>query len=219
MADLAIAAFVIAGALIGFSRGFIVPVVATGGGLLATAAIYAGPLNGALPSGAVGLGVGALAMGLGATVFARIGGTAIALVHRFGFLKRVDRVLGAPLGAATAAVALYVGLLGTLVLDGWLGPLHGKAEIGPQEIEALQSLAAANPTFAVFANRAALKALAESAAKAPVAADQLEKLDSALGFYEKTVRPELLQSHIAPLLLILGEKIPVIGRPAALPTS
>ncbi|HKC92211.1 MAG TPA: hypothetical protein VKE23_12885, partial [Candidatus Limnocylindria bacterium] len=72
----------------------------------------------------------------------------VGIVHRVGILKRFDKVLGIPLGMATAAVTLYVAVLGTLVLDAWLDPLHGKTAFGPQEIAALQSVAGANPAFA-----------------------------------------------------------------------
>lgn len=217
MADVAIVAFILLGAVIGFSKGFIVPVVAAGGTLLTISALYAGPLTDALPSGNFGLGASAVAIGVGATVFARVGGTAVGLVHRLGILKKLDHVLGTPLGAATTAVTLYVALLATLVLDGWLDPLHGKKVIGPQEIAAIQTLAKANPTLAVFADPATLDALARSASAVPVSSEQLARVDAALGFYENTVRPELLQSRIAPIILKLGEKLPLIGRPAALP--
>ncbi len=219
MADIAIVAFILLGALIGFSKGFILPLVAAGGALFAIAFLFAGPFNGAVPSGSVGLGAGAIALGLGATLFARIGMFVVGLIHRFGFLKKVDRVLGIPIGMATAAVALYVALLGTLTLDAWLDPLHGKAAIGTQEIAAVQTLAKTNPTLSVFANPTMLQALLESAAaKGPLSGDQLSQADAALGFYEQKVRPELLQSRIVPVLLAIGEKLPFIGRPATLPT-
>jgi hypothetical protein len=72
-------------------------------------------------------------------------------------------------------------VLGTLVLDAWLDPLHGKSALGPQEIAAMQKVAAV------------------------------------LAFYEQKIRPELLQSKIVPVLLVIGEKLPLIGRPATLP--
>ena len=218
VADIAIVAFILLGAVIGFRKGFIVPVLAAGGALLTMSAVYAGPLTNALPSGNFGLGASAVAIGLGATVFARVGGTAVGVVHRLGILRKFDHVLGSPLGAVTTVITLYVALLATLVLDGWLDPLHGKKEIGPQEIAAIQTLAKANPTLAVFADPATLEALAQSARTVPVSSDQLAQVDAALGFYENTVRPELLRSRIAPVILKVGEKLPLIGRPAALPT-
>jgi hypothetical protein len=219
MADIAIVIFILLGALIGFSRGFVLPLVAAGGALFTIAFLLAGPANGALPSGTAGLGASAIALGVGAMLFARVGMFIAGLVHRFGFLKRIDKVLGIPIGMATAAIALYVALLGTLTLDAWLDPLHGKAAIGTQEIAALQTIAKANPTLSVFANPTMLQGLLESAAaKGPLSGDQLSQADSAIGFYEQKVRPELLVSKLVPLVLAVGEKLPFIGRPAALPS-
>jgi hypothetical protein len=216
--DIAIVAFIALGAVVGFGKGFVVPLLAAGGALLTLGALYAGPLTGALPTGTAGLGVGAIALFVGGTLFTTVGTFVVGIVHRVGILARFDSVLGIPLGMATATVTLYVAVVATLVLDGWLDPLHGKTAFGPQEISALQSVAGANPAFATFADPQMLKILAQSAAKAPVASAELEKVDAAVAFYEQKVRPELLQSRIVPVLLTIGEKLPFIGRPAALPT-
>jgi hypothetical protein len=219
VADIAIVAFVLLGALIGFSKGFVLPLVAAGGALFAIAFLYSGPFNGSVPSGSVGLGAGAVALTLGGTIFARIGMFLVGLIHRFGLLQKVDKVLGVPIGMATAAVVLYVALLGTLTLDAWLDPLHGKAAIGTQEIAALQAVAKVNPTLSVFASPTMLQALLESAAaKGPLSGTDLSQADGALGFYEQKVRPELLASRIVPVILVVGEKLPYIGRPATLPS-
>ena len=217
MVDLAIVAFIVLGAVAGFGKGFVVPLAAAGGAVLTLAALYAGPLTGALPSGTAGLGVGAIALFVGGTVFSAVATFVVGIVHRVGILRRFDKVLGVPLGMVTAAVTLYVAVLATLVLDGWLDPLHGKTAFGPQDIAALQSVAGANPAFAAFADPQMLKVLAQSAAKAPVQSADLQKVDSAIAFYEEKVRPELLSSRIVPVLLAIGEKLPYIGRPAMLP--
>jgi len=218
VADIAIVAFILLGALIGFRKGFVVPLAAAGGALLTLSVLYAGPLTGALPTGSLGLGVGAIALLVGGTLFTTVSTFVVGIVHRVGFLKRFDKVLGIPLGMATAAVTLYVAVIATLVLDGWLDPLHGKTAFGPQEVAALQAAAGANPAFAAFADPQMLKLLAQSAAKAPVASAEFEKVDAAVAFYEQRIRPELLQSRIVPVLLAIGEKLPFIGRPATLPT-
>jgi len=218
VADIAIVAFILLGAVIGFRKGFVIPLAAAGGALLTLSVLYAGPLTGALPTGTMGLGVGAIALLVGGTLFTTVSTFVIGIVHRVGFLKRFDKVLGIPLGMATAAVTLYVAVLATLVLDGWLDPLHGKTAYGPQDVAGLQAAAAANPAFAAFADPQMLKVLAQSAAKAPVASAELDKVDVAVAFYEQKVRPELLGSRIVPVLLAIGEKLPFIGRPATLPT-
>jgi hypothetical protein len=150
-------------------------------------------------------------------VLGRVGGVLVGLVHRFAPLRRLDQVAGIPLGAVTAAVGVYVAVLATLALDGWLSPLHGKATFDAQDIAAVQALAAVNPSLAMFADPTMLKALATAATSSPVASDQLAKFDATLAFYEQTVRPDLLQSRIVPVLLVVGESLPIIGRHAELP--
>jgi len=218
MADIVIVGAVLFGALAGWRKGFVLPLIALGGALLSIAALYAGPLNGMVPTGTAGLGLGAVALFIGGALLGRVGGFLVGLIYRFALLRRVDRVVGIPLGAVTATVAVYVALLGTLALDGWLSPLHGKASIELTDIAAVQALAAANPALGMFADPAVLKAMASAATSSPVAADQLAKFDATLAFYEHSVRPELLQSRIVPLLLSIGESLPVIGRHAELPT-
>ncbi|HJW49391.1 MAG TPA: CvpA family protein [Candidatus Limnocylindria bacterium] len=219
MADLVIIGAILFGALAGWRKGFVLPLIALGGALLSIAALYAGPLNGIVPSGTAGLGLGAAALFIGGAVLGRVGGALVGLVYRFQILRRIDKVVGIPLGAVTATVAVYVAILGTLALDGWLSPLHGKAAIEVKDIAAVQALAAANPSLGIFADPAVLQAMATAATSSPVAADQLAKFDQTLAFYEQTVRPELLQSRIVPVLLMLGESLPFIGRHAELPTE
>src|SRR5687767_10973108 len=108
MADLVIIGAVLFGALAGWRKGFVLPLIALGGALLSIAALYAGPLNGIVPSGTAGLGLGAAALFLGGAVLGRVGGVLVGLVYRFQMLRRIDKVVGIPLGAVTATVAVYV---------------------------------------------------------------------------------------------------------------
>lgn len=219
MVDLAILLALAAGAFAGFRRGFLVPLIIQAGALASLAAVYAGPLQRSVPSGAAGLGLGIGAVMLGSSILGAVGGLLLRLVYRFGFLQRFDRVAGIPLGAATAAVTLYVALVGTIALDGWLSPLHGTAAVGPQQLAAVEALAATNPALAAFADPTTLNAIATAAAKAPIPTDQLANYDAALGFYEVSLRPALLASKIAPVLLALGEKLPVVGQKVTFPAK
>src|SRR5438270_240681 len=94
------------------------------GALLSLGALYAGPFQSAVPSGISGIGLGIGALVIGSSLLGAVGGFVIGIVYRFGVLKRVDKVVGIPLGAVTAAVTLYVALVGVVTLDGWLGPLN-----------------------------------------------------------------------------------------------
>jgi len=165
----------------------------------------------------IGLGIGAVV--IGSSILGAIGGIVMRLVYRIGVLKRLDKVAGVPLGVATAALTLYFALVGVIALDGWLAPLHGALAIGPQQLAAVEQLAAANPTLSAFADPMTLSTIATAAAQAPIPTDQLAKYDAALGAYETSVRPALLSSKIAPALLALGERLPVVGRHVDFPTK
>ena len=218
MIDIAIVIALAAGAFAGWRKGFIVPLVVQAGALLSLAAVYAGPLQASVPTGTAGLGLGIGAIVLGSSILGAVGGLFIRLVYRFGVLKSVDKVAGVPLGLATAAITLYVALVGTIALDGWLAPLHG-ATIGPEQLAAVEKIAAVNPALAAFADPTMLTSIAAAAKSTPIAADQLAKYDAALGLYETSVRPALLQSRIAPAMLALGEHLPFIGQHVDFPTQ
>ncbi|MEP7003695.1 MAG: hypothetical protein ABI888_04070 [Chloroflexota bacterium] len=212
MVDLAILIAIAAGAFAGWRKGFVVPLIIQAGALASLALLYAGPLQRTVPSGVAGMGMGIGAVVIGSSVLGAVGGMLMRLVYRFGVLQRFDKVAGIPLGAATAAITLYVALVGVIALDGWLAPLHGTAAIGPQQLKAVQALAASNPTFAAFADPTMLNEMVAVATKTAIPADQLAKYDAALGFYEGSLRPALLTSKIAPALLAIGEKLPIVGQ-------
>jgi hypothetical protein len=212
MVDLAIVIALAAGAFAGWRKGFVVPLVVQAGALLSLATLYAGPLQGSVPAGVAGMGLGIGAIVIGSSILGAVGGMLMRLVYRFGVLRRMDKVAGIPLGAATAAITLYVALIGAIALDGWLAPLHGTLTIGPQQLTAVEQMASLNPAFGAFADPSMLSSIATEAAKAPIPAGELAKYDAALGFYETSLRPALLASRMAPALLALGEHLPLIGR-------
>jgi uncharacterized membrane protein required for colicin V production len=217
-ADVVIIGAIVLGAIAGWRNGFVLPLIALAGALLSVASLYAGPLNGVVPSGITGLALGAAAFFIGGLIVGGVGVVVVGLLHRVPVLRRFDRLVGIPLGAVTATVAVYVAVLGTLTLDAWLSPLHGKATINVEDIAAVQTTAAANPSLAMFADPTVLRALADAATRSPVATNQLAKFDPTLAFYEQSIRPELLHSRILPVLLSAGESLPMIGRHAELPT-
>src|SRR3981081_12708 len=94
MIDIAIVIALAAGAFAGWRKGFIVPLIVQAGALLSLAAVYAGPLQGSVPSGATGLGMGVGAVILGSSILGAVGGMLIRVIHRFGVLKSFDKVAG-----------------------------------------------------------------------------------------------------------------------------
>ena len=217
MFDLGIAAVVLLSAFAGWRKGFIAPFFAVALALLGLYAIYAGPGAGMVPSGAAGLGFGVLAIGLAVMLAGRLGGALASLVHRVGLLRRADHVLGVPFGALTGIVAAYLALVAIVSFDNVLAPFHGTATVDQAAVAALRAALAVNPQFGVMVDPSILDAMAAQVAKQAIPADQLATFDQTLAFYEGTVRPALLASVSAPILLAIGERLPSIGRQVDFP--
>lgn len=217
MFDLVVLAVVALAAFAGWKRGFIAPLFAVSLSLVGLYSLYAGPGAGVVPTGTAGIGLGVVLVGIASTFLMRIGSTLVSVVHRVGVLQKTDQVLGVPLGAATGLLTVYLALVAIVSFDGLIAPLHGKATVDQAAVAAVRAAVAANPQFTVMIDAGTLDTLAAQVATAAVPADQLAKFDQTLSFYENTLRPQLLSSAIAPLLLGVGEHTPLIGRHVQFP--
>jgi hypothetical protein len=217
--DLGIAAAVVISAFLGWRKGFVAPLFAVALTLLGLYALYTGPAAGVMPTGAAGLGLGVVVIGFAATFLARIGGFLVSIVHRVGILKAADHVLGVPLGAVTGVAAVYLALVAVVSFDNVIAPFHGKASVDQAAVAAVRAAVAANPQFSMMVDQATLDAMATQVAKSAIPADQLATFDQTLTTYETSVRPALLASVSAPIILGVGEHVPVIGRHVDFPTK
>ena len=217
--DLIVIAAVAIGAFAGWRRGFIMPLIAVGTGLVALYALYAGPGASVVPSGTAGIGAGVLVVGLAASLIARVGSMLVSLIHRVGFLQRVDQTAGVPLGAVLALVPVYAALVAVVSFDGIIAPLHGKATVDQAAVAAVRAAVAANPQFSVMLDPGQLDQMAQQVAKSAIPADQIKTIDQTLGYYENDVRPQLLQSTLVPFILAIGEKVPYLGHHVEMPTK
>ena len=212
MFDLVVVAVVALAAFAGWKRGFIAPLFAVSLSLIGLYAIYAGPGAGMAPTGAAGIGLGVVLVGVASTFLMRIGSAIVSVVHRVGILQKADHVLGVPMGVATGIVSVYVALVALVSFDAVIGPLHGKATVDQAAVAAVRAAVTANPQFAVMLDQGTLDTLAAQVAKSALPADQLSKFAQMLSLYETNVRPALLSSVIAPILLSVGEHAPLLGR-------
>jgi hypothetical protein len=217
--DLVIFGAIALAAFVGWRRGFIAPLLAvaiTGIGLYA---LYAGPAAGTVPSGAAGIGLGVVVAGVAARYVMSFGSRLVAIVHRVGFLQKIDHVLGVPMGAVTGVIAIYLALVAVISFDNMIAPLHGNATVDQAAVAAMRAAVAANPQFSVMIDPSMLDTVAKQVATSAVPADQLEKFDQTLAFYESSVRPQLLTSVVAPILLSVGERVPLLGRHVPYPAK
>jgi uncharacterized membrane protein required for colicin V production len=217
MFDIAILAIVGVAAVAGWRKGFVAPLFAVALSLLGLYALYNGPGAGLVPSGTIGLGLGVLVVGFVASVVGRVGGMLVSVVHRVGLLRAADHTLGVPLGALTGLVAVYLALVAVVSFDNLLAPFHGKPTVDQAAVAALKVALDANPQFAVMIDPGMVDAMATQVTKAAIPADQIQKFDQTLAYWESTVRPQLISSALAPVILAVGERAPFLGRHIVFP--
>jgi uncharacterized membrane protein required for colicin V production len=217
--DLVVVAVVALTAFVGWRRGFIAPLFALSLSLVGLYAIYAGPGAEMVPSGTAGIGLGVVVLGIASTFLMRIGSTIVGVVHRVGILQKTDHVLGVPMGAVTGVMTVYLALVAIISFDSVIAPLHGKATVDQAAVAAVRAALTANPQFGVMLDAGTLDAMAAQVAKSAVPKDQLAKVAQLLDAYETSVRPALLSSAIAPILLAIGERAPLLGRHVDFPTQ
>ena len=217
--DLILLGMVGLGALSGWRQGFIVPLLTIAATFFVLADLYTGAGVGVMPSGSLGLGLGLGVAGLATGIVARISSPVMAVVHRVPLVRAGDHTLGLPLGTLTAFVGAYLGLTTLLAVDGFLAPLHGKLAIDAAAVTSLQTALAADPQYRVIADPAVLDQIAAQASQVAIPREELSRYDRMLSFYEDRVRPEILSSRVGPIVVRVGELIPVLGHPVAYPTK
>ena len=214
--DLALVAILALGLYLGFRRGLIRPLISQVGSILVLVILVRDPslLDHVVPASVprfLAVGLILLLTGIVVGLVARIVARALYAVP---LVAPLDKVAGVAFNAVFTFVILYLLLSALVTLDGVLQPIHRFAQLGPAQIAQLQQNLARYPGAALFIDRNKVQSL-QAAGTVPVA--NLGQYDAWLGFYENSVRPQLVGSTLGPLLLRLGEKLPIVGHHQSYP--
>jgi uncharacterized membrane protein required for colicin V production len=220
LVDVAIVVVIGLGILIGWRNGLIGPLLAEGTFLLTYWIISTHPGLASIipPSVPRPLAVLMLPIALGLVV-GFVGRTIFMSLFRLPLTRGVDKVLGAAANGGLAFVIVYVVLLGLAGAGIVLDPLTKVSSVQPTQIAAMQMLLAENPQVAGFVPSGELGQLASVAALHPVGLAQLGQYAQVINYYERTLRPALATSQLAPVVLRYGARIPIIGRNVTLPKA
>ena len=218
LVDLAIVAIIGFGILIGWRNGLVGPLLAEGTFLIGYFVVSRNPGLAALvpPSiprpyavlilpAAVGLAVGI------------VGRMVFQAFFRLPFTRQVDKVLGAVANGGLAFVIVYVVLTGFAGVGAVLNPLLQARSIQSPQVAAMQMLLAQNPQVSAMVPSGELSQLASVSAVRPVPIAQLGQYAHVIDYYERSLRPQLATSTLAPLVLRIGAHLPIIGRHVTLP--
>ena len=148
-----------------------------------------------------------------AVVAGFVGGQIGGMIHRMPVVRGVDGFLGVFVHAAFVVVIVYVALSALVALDKAFGPTLSAASLTAKQVQSLTSEIQGNPLTAMLVNQGDLKKLHDQAAKPGSTAhiETVPQLDQLETFYEQFLQPQLAGSRTAPIILRIGQKIPVLG--------
>ncbi len=144
-----------------------------------------------------------------------------SLLVRLPGLGALDHLAGVMVHGVIGFGLLYLLLTAAITLGRALDPvLEAKGELHPAEIQRLAADTGQDPLLKLSLDQAALRNLEEEAQRAPVTLRHLERAEPLVSFYIHTLRVPLKASQLTPVVLRVGERLPVIGKPAPpLPTA
>ncbi|HEV2013295.1 MAG TPA: CvpA family protein [Candidatus Dormibacteraeota bacterium] len=220
LVDIGIVVVIGLGVLIGWRNGLIGPLLAEGTFLLSYWIVSTHPsLAGLVPSSVPRpLAIFLLPIAL-ALVVGFAARTLFQSLFRLPLTKQLDTLLGAAANGALAFVIVYVVLLGLAGAGRVLDPLSQVRSIQPTQVAAMRMLLAENPQAAGLVPSSELGQLANVASTHPVPLTQLGQYAQVINYYERTLRPQLAASQLAPVVLQYGARLPIIGRHVTLPKA
>jgi len=154
-----------------------------------------------------------LPIGLGLVV-GIVGRVVLQSIFRLPLTRPLDKLLGAVANGGLAFVIVYIVLLGLVSAGTVLDPLVKASTVQSSQVAAIQMLLAENPQAAGFVPSGELSKLATVATVRPFPISQLGQYARAIDYYERTLRPQLASSQLAPVVFRFGARIPLIGRTA-----
>ena len=218
LVDIGIVVVIGLGVLIGWRNGLIGPLLAEGTFLLSYWIVSNHPTLVTLIPASVPrpLAVLLLPIALGLVV-GFVGRAFFQSFFRLPLTRQLDKLLGAAANGGLAFVIAYVVLLGLAGAGTVLDPLTQTKSLQAGQVTAMQMLLAENPQAAGFVPPGELSQLASVASIHPVGIAQLGQYAQVINYYERTLRPQLATSQLAPLVLKYGARLPIIGRKVTLP--
>jgi uncharacterized membrane protein required for colicin V production len=218
--DVGIVAAIGLGIFIGWKNGLVAPLLAEGTFLIGYLIASRYPALVAIVPSSIPRAYAVLLLpGIIAVIVGIVGRTAFRAAFRLPFTRQADKVLGAVGNGALAFVIVYFVLLGLVGAGTVLNPLSQVSAIQPTQVTAMRFLLAENPQAAAMVPSSELSQLESVASLRPLPITALGQYASVINYYEKTLRPQLSSSLLAPMVLRLGAHLPVIGRQVTIPKA
>ena len=219
--DLVIIAILALSAFIGFSRGLIRPLIAQSGAIVALAVLAHNPglLNSVVPPFVPRVAIVGVVLFAGGFVFGIAGRVIGAIADRIPVVRTIDKPAGVIFTTVLSFVLIYVVISGLVTFDAALEPIHRSVQVGNAQVAQLRKNLASTPGVGLLMGNNSLDQMQTDSSHGAVPVTSLGQYDGWIGFYENTLRPQLVGSALAPTVLAIGERIPVVGHHQAFPQA
>lgn len=147
-------------------------------------------------------------------VVAGYGGSMVGqALHRMPIARGLDGFLGIFLNVGIAIAVIYFVLSGLIVFDRAFTPFVNNAKLTQAQAVSLSKQVEGNPLTAALVDPKDLAKLrAETANGKQTTLATVSQLDNLSTFYSDFVRPQLRTSRIAPYIMRIGQRIPILGK-------
>jgi uncharacterized membrane protein required for colicin V production len=155
----------------------------------------------------------AIAFALIIAVVAGYGGSVVGqALHRMPIARGIDGFLGIFLNVGIAIAVIYFVLAGLITFDKAFTPFVNNAKLTNGQVTALTNQIESNPLSAALVDPkdlAKLKAQTKSGQQTTLST--VAQLDNLNSFYQDFIRPQLRGSKLAPYIMRIGQRIPLLG--------
>lgn len=149
---------------------------------------------------------------IAAIILGAIGGAVGGAFHRMEAIRGVDGLLGVFVHVVVMLVVIYLAVSALVTLDNAFVPTVNKANLTLQQVNQLENEILSNPITAALVSKddlAALKKAANTSNGANInSVNGIKQLDQ---IYTNFIEPQLHSSHAVPIILGVGQHLPLIG--------
>ncbi|GAC1474793.1 MAG: hypothetical protein PVS3B2_04440 [Candidatus Dormibacteraceae bacterium] len=147
-----------------------------------------------------------------AVIMGAVGGAIGGAFHRLEAIRGVDGLLGVFVHVLVTLVVIYLGISALVTLDNAFEPVVRSASLNLKQVNQLESTIQSNPITAAMVSKSDIQALKNAASKASGAhLDSIPGIHQLQQIYSDFVQPQLHSSRTAPVILSIGQHLPVIG--------
>jgi len=147
-----------------------------------------------------------------AVIMGAIGGSIGGAFHRLESIRGIDGLLGVVVHGLVTLVIVYLAISALVTLDNAFEPALKTASLTLTQVNQLESEILSNPITSAMVSKSDIQALKKAAVTSSGAhLDSVAGIHQLQQIYTDFLQPQLLSSRTAPIILGIGQHLPVIG--------